>query len=192
MGNPTGATFTTRPDSAYAGPLSLFPHDQSHHNLSPVIVTLNRLPVSTLGPYSLFQHSRQWFYSMEAPPCYSPAQKSAVAPPSTQRKRSYKAPCGLPRHLSLITFPCHPPHGFCSHHTAACLPLRLQHTPAPSLSPVICLSALPPSPSLCSTVTFSLAPLLITLLKIPNWNPKFLKILTLLCLVFLHSTLITF
>ena len=88
--------------------------------------------------------------------------------------------------------PLPPRCALCSHLTAAGLPLRPQHTPAPSLSPVICLSALPPSPSLCSTVTFSLAPLLITLLKIPNRNPKFLKVLTLLCLVFFHSTLITF
>ena len=54
MGNPTGAAFTTGPDSAYAGPLSLFPHDQSHHNPSPVIVTLTDslfLPL-TLTVYS--------------------------------------------------------------------------------------------------------------------------------------------
>ena len=54
MGKPTGAAFTEGPDSAYAGPHSLFPHDQSHHNLSPVIVTLTDslfLPL-TLTVYS--------------------------------------------------------------------------------------------------------------------------------------------
>ena len=104
-GNPTGAAFTTGSESACAGPVTLSVWSESP---SPVTVTLNRPPVSTLDPYSLCQHSRRWFYNMEAPPCYCPAWESAVAPPSTQRKRLCQAACGLPGHLSLITFPCRP------------------------------------------------------------------------------------
>ena len=102
------------------------------------------------------------------PPRCSPAQKPAGAPHSMQRKRPYKAPRDLPPTSLLSPPPALPPRAFVPTNAAPCQPPRLQHTPALSLSPVICLSALSPPSSLCSTVTFSLAPLLITLLKIPT------------------------
>lgn len=103
-------------------------------------------------------------YNTEATSCCYPAQKPAVAPHSMQGKRSYKDHVICPPPLF-----CHlPPRASVPTNTAPCQPPRLQHTPALSLSPVICLSALSPPSHLCSTVTFSLAPLLITLLKIPT------------------------
>lgn len=95
---------------------------------------------------------------------------------------SDKAHCDLlpdPRGRSIWSAPATPACPFCfSLPLMPSAPVELplacpwgsRHVPAYSRSPVICLSDSPPS-SLCSTVTFSLAPILITLLRIPTWVP---------------------
>lgn len=174
------------------GPLHCFHPGQSHHCLS-LQRPLTTLPISTLDPYGLFSTQQPgWFLQNVSHICSSPAQNPAIAPHPMPHTI-----CSLTLCKALEICACHlsdvtPALPSCPW-LQPCCPAASSEAPGPLLlTAIICLLTLSP-PQVFAQLSPSHWHLFwLPFLKFQTEPLEFLKILTLLCFFFFHSTLITF